>query len=171
MVHGGRGDLMAHAQKLAEPELKQEQGLVTTLLLLVMAPHVQDPQVMTQIVTLNHVQLMECGQTGGLGEPAPLRAGEVIRTAPGTAPIRNHSTGALTVSGTPRTRPRPVTPTLVLLTASGRPGDPGGTAPSRAVEGPSGGTGRAPTPPLNMAAATVWAIAQTPRKTATPRSA
>lgn len=58
MVHGGRGDLMAHAQKLAEPELKQEQGLVTTLLLLVMAPHVQDPQVKTQIVTLNPVQVM-----------------------------------------------------------------------------------------------------------------
>lgn len=58
-------------------------------------------------------QLMECGQTGGLGEPVPLRAGEVIRTAPETAPIRNHSTGALTVSGTPRTRPRLVTPTLV----------------------------------------------------------
>lgn len=58
MVHGGRGDLMAHAQKLAEPELKQEQGLVTTLLLLVMVPHVQDPQVMTQIVTPNPVQVM-----------------------------------------------------------------------------------------------------------------
>lgn len=64
----------------------------------------------------NHFfQLMECGQTGGLGEPVPLRAGEVIRTAPETAPIRNHSTGALTVSGTPRTRPRLVTPTLVLV--------------------------------------------------------
>lgn len=61
---------------------------------------------------------MECGQTGGLGGPVPLRAGEVIRTAPGTAPIRNHSTGALTVWGTPRTRPRLVTPTLVPVSLS-----------------------------------------------------
>lgn len=65
---------------------------------------------------------MECGQTGGLGEPAPLRVGEVIRTAPGTAPIRNHSTGALTVSGTPRTRPRPVTPTPVPVSLSNNDG-------------------------------------------------
>lgn len=67
----------------------------------------------------NHFfQLMECGQTGGLGGPVPLRAGEVIRTAPGTAPIRNHSTGALTVWGTPRTRPKLVTPTLVPVSLS-----------------------------------------------------
>lgn len=58
MVHGGRGDLMAHAQKLAEPELKQEQGLVTTLLLLVVVPHVQDPQAKTQIVIHSPVQVM-----------------------------------------------------------------------------------------------------------------
>lgn len=65
---------------------------------------------------------MECGQTGGLGEPAPLRVGEVIRTAPETAPIRNHSTGALTVSGTPRTRPRPVTPTPVPVSLNNNDG-------------------------------------------------
>lgn len=71
----------------------------------------------------NHFfQLMECGQTGGLGEPAPLRAGEVIRTAPGTAPIRNHSTGALTVLGMPRTRPRLVTLTLVPVSLSNNDG-------------------------------------------------
>lgn len=61
---------------------------------------------------------MGCGQTGVLGERAPLRVGEVIRTAPGTAPIRNHSTGALTVWGMPRIRPRPVTQTLVPVSLS-----------------------------------------------------
>lgn len=60
---------------------------------------------------------MECGQTGVLGEPAPLLAGEVIRIAPGTAPIRNRSTEVLIVSGTPRTRPRPVTQTLVPVSS------------------------------------------------------
>lgn len=58
MVFGDHGDLTAHALKLAEPELKQELGPVTILLLSAMVPRVQDPQTKTQIVILNPVQVM-----------------------------------------------------------------------------------------------------------------
>lgn len=58
MVFGDRGDLTAHALKLAEPELKQELGPVTILHPSAMVPRVQDRQAKTQIVILNPVQVM-----------------------------------------------------------------------------------------------------------------
>lgn len=68
------------------------------------------PVVFFVCVFLSH-KLTGCGRTGDRGERVQRLAGEVTRTALGTAPIRNHSTGVRTVSATPRTRLRRVIPT------------------------------------------------------------